>query len=76
MRATSWLGFGTHLALLWLAAALVPLTAWGVVVAWGVMVGPLNLLALVTMGWRARRVAAYRQRLDRLRRHPSSPSGS
>ncbi len=68
MRATRWLGFGLHMFLL-CAAGLHPQGPWWV---WGVIVGPLNLWALVTGRAWQRAEATYLSAL-RQRRPPPGP---
>ncbi|MCC6525071.1 MAG: CDP-alcohol phosphatidyltransferase family protein [Polyangiaceae bacterium] len=51
MRATRWLGLGTHLALLTASAVAGAVDARAILVGWLVMVGPMNL-ACAALVWR------------------------
>jgi phosphatidylglycerophosphate synthase len=59
MRAMSWLGFGTHLFLLTMAALLAPWQPNLIWVAWLIMLVPMNVLALWLTVTRARRERMY-----------------
>jgi len=54
MRAWTWLGFGTHLFLLTLSAWLGHWGGWGVWIAWGVMLGPMNILCAILLARRSK----------------------
>jgi CDP-alcohol phosphatidyltransferase len=67
MRVTTWLGFGTHLCILYVTAALAtwwPASVW---VGWGVIAGPLNLLAVWVRIRRPRAERAFLRELAELR---------
>ncbi len=67
MRRVSWLGFGTHLFLLTLAAAVAPLDHRAIWIAWGIILGPMNVLALWVTLDRPRREARYVETLATMR---------
>jgi len=46
MSATTWLGFGTHLFILYTATLAATWWVEAIWIAWGIIAGPLNLLAL------------------------------
>ena len=67
MRAWTFLGLGTHMFVLELAALLTPLWPDVLWVAWGIIVGPLNLLYGLVVWQRGRLERAWRVRLGELR---------
>ena len=67
MTVLTWLGFGTHLFLLTLAAVVAAFEPRAIWVAWAVMLGPMNLACLWVVLGRASRERRYQQRLAELR---------
>lgn len=70
MAATTWLGFGTHLFLLYATALLIPWRPEVIWICWAIIAGPLNLVALAVKVMRARREKLFLQRLAQLRQNP------
>ena len=73
MAVLTWLGFGTHLFLLTVAALLAPLEPRAIWAAWLLMLGPMNLLCAWVVLGRARRERAYDAALAALRGPAPSP---
>ncbi len=67
MRWLTWLGFGTHLFVLTLAAVLAPLDARVIWVAWGIILGPLNAVAIAYAILRPRRERAFLEGMAAMR---------
>lgn len=67
MAAMTWLGFGTHLFLLTLAAWLAPLGGQAIWAAWLVMIVPMNLVCAWIALTQQRAVRAFEARLVELR---------
>ncbi len=74
MRAWTWLGFGTHLFLLTVAAWLAPLSPWFIWLPWGIILVPMNLWCVLLLWFRARLEQRYAERLEALRAAPPQPS--
>ncbi|MBM4359897.1 MAG: CDP-alcohol phosphatidyltransferase family protein [Deltaproteobacteria bacterium] len=68
MAAMTWLGFGTHLFLLTLAAWLAPLGSWSIWIAWALMFGPMNLVCAWILVTQRRAERAFEERLRELRK--------
>lgn len=67
MRASTWLGFGTHLFLLSSASLIAAFDARAIWVAWAVILGPLNLVALYVMAARPSRERLFVEGLAEMR---------
>jgi hypothetical protein len=67
MRVLSWLGFGTHLFILTMAALLAPLDARAIWIAWGLILGPMNVACVWVAIVRPRRERAFVARLAEMR---------
>jgi hypothetical protein len=67
MRLLTWLGFGTHLFLLTMAALFAPLDARVIWVAWGVILVPQNAIAVWYSIVRPRREREFEERLAAMR---------
>jgi hypothetical protein len=72
MAAMTWLGFGTHLFLLTVAAWLAPLGGWSIWLAWFVMFGPMNLVCAWVLLTQRRAERAFEARLAELRARASA----
>lgn len=67
MAAMTWLGFGTHLFLLTLAAWLAPLGSLPIWSAWAIMFGPMNLVCAWNLATQRRAERQFEQKLEELR---------
>jgi hypothetical protein len=67
MRAFTWIGFGTHLFVLGIAALLAPLDSRVVWVAYAVILVPMNLVAVSVLLTRAGRVTRFTAALAAMR---------
>ncbi|MFP6686400.1 MAG: hypothetical protein VB934_16895 [Polyangiaceae bacterium] len=68
MRLLSWIGFGTHLFVLTVAAWTVPLDIRGIWIAYAILLGPMNLIAIALELSRKNRERRYEEALAALRR--------
>jgi phosphatidylglycerophosphate synthase len=67
MHLGTWLGFGTHLFILTLGALAAPFDARAIWVAWAILAGPLNVIAIYLAIVRPRRERSYIRALEALR---------
>ncbi len=67
MRLLSWIGFGTHLFVLTVAAWTVPLDIRGIWIAYAILLGPMNLIAVALELSRKNRERRYEEALAALR---------
>lgn len=67
MHKLTWLGFGTHLFVLTIAALVAPLDSRAIWVAWAIILGPLNVIAIWYVTVRPRRERAFVERLAAMR---------
>jgi hypothetical protein len=67
MRVLAWLGFGSHLFVLTIAALCAPVFPIAVWIGWGVILGPMNLACLWVVATRGARERSYLAELAALR---------
>ena len=72
MRVLTWLGFGSHLFLLTVGAALAPLDPRSIWLSWLVICLPMNVACMWVVATRNGRVRAFEKRLAELRARTAS----